>query len=257
MGRTRAGLGHWLSKTPVASLPVRVRSGLAKGARWTMLPHSAYWRGRFELDVDAAVRRLGDLRGQACWDIGAHFGIYTVGLAMAVGPTGQVAGFEPDPVAFAKCGRHVTMNRLAWVRLFQAAVSNTDGRAEMLKYGDFGTTTNHLRYPGEQGVGADVFPIATVALDSLVGRGEIRPPRFVKIDVEGHGVEALRGGFNTIRDRLPWIVMAFHSPDEYAGTRELLSPLGYTVRHCGTDQDYGWPAAYGDTGTDTFLLRRD
>src|SRR6516165_9447744 len=136
----RARIANWGARTPLRNLPVRVRAGLAKGARWTLLPHTAYWRGNTEIEVEAAIRRQGDLRGATCWDLGTHFGIYTVGLAMAVGPTGQVVGFEPDPVSFARCQRHVRMNRLGWVKLYNAAVSSTVGSAVLLLHQGTGAT---------------------------------------------------------------------------------------------------------------------
>ncbi|MSU65186.1 MAG: hypothetical protein EXS38_03585 [Opitutus sp.] len=48
----------------------------------------------------------GDIRGWTCWDLGAHFGLYSVGLARRVGPAGQVAAFEPNPISFARLQRH-------------------------------------------------------------------------------------------------------------------------------------------------------
>jgi FkbM family methyltransferase len=248
-------LGGALGRTPIANWPVRVRAGLAKGARWTLLPYSAYWRGTYEPDVDHAVQQLGDLTGAACWDLGTHYGIYTVGLARAVGPTGQVAAFEPDPVSFARCHRHVIMNGLSWVRMFPVAVSEESGQAELFKYSDFGTPITHLPYEGEKGVGATRVPVRTVALDALVQSGEIRLPRFVKIDIEGHGAKAVRGAVESIREARPWIVMAFHSPEEYEGTRECLETLGYSLFDPSSGRRFGWPARYGTTGRDTFLLR--
>jgi hypothetical protein len=84
-------LSKLLCMTPLQYLPVRVRRGLAKGARWTLLPHYHYWRFGGESDIVAAMKMFGNINGASCWDFGAHFGIYTVGLAMQVGTKGQVA----------------------------------------------------------------------------------------------------------------------------------------------------------------------
>src|SRR5438105_10018315 len=108
-------LRDWICLTPIQYIPVRVKKGLARGAKWTLFPYSAYWRGQTEVDVDVAIRGYGSIRGMTCWDLGAHFGIYTVGMAMAVGRDGQVVGFEPNPASFDRCRRHVRMNRLSWV----------------------------------------------------------------------------------------------------------------------------------------------
>src|ERR1700729_2491433 len=109
-----------ISATPLAYYPVRVRCGLAKGARWTFAPFSANWRyGGAEQDVEAGFAILPNPKGAVFWDFGAHFGIHTVGVAMHIGPGGQVAAFEPDPAAFKRLELHVALNCLTNVRLFE------------------------------------------------------------------------------------------------------------------------------------------
>src|SRR5713226_6755785 len=90
----RRAVGLILRCSRLEYFPVKVRKGIARGARWTLFPYSSYWRGHTEADVEQAIRLHGSIVGAACWDLGAHFGIYAVGMAMAVGATGQVAAFE-------------------------------------------------------------------------------------------------------------------------------------------------------------------
>jgi FkbM family methyltransferase len=249
--RLKGRVGRWLGRTPLRYVPVRVRGGIAKGAWWTLLPYSAYWRGYTEPDVVKSLQQSGDLTGAVCWDLGTHHGIYTVGLALAVGPSGQIAGFEPDPESFARCARHVRMNKLTRVKLFNAAVSDTDGSSELMIYSaGRGTPTSHLAYEDETGVGAVRLRVATVRLDTLVAKGEILPPRLIKVDVEGHGARALAGARETLAAHRPAIVMSFHGSAEYAGTRRLIEPLGY--RACTPEGEaVDWPQ---DTNS-TLLLR--
>jgi FkbM family methyltransferase len=217
-----------LGASPISRWPVRVRKGLAKGALWTAFPYSAYWRGNTEMDVEAAIRLHGSMEGGCCWDLGTHYGIYSVGMAMAVGPRGQVAGFEPDPVSFAKCRHHVEMNKLNWVKLFNAAVSERQGTDRLLCGTYAGSSTSHLRYEDERmPERAETLNITLVTLDSLVERDEIRLADFIKVDVEGHGAKALAGAHRSIVKARPTMVMSFHSELELAGTRRLLEPLGY------------------------------
>ena len=217
-----------LARTPMQYLPVRVRKGLARGAKWTLFPYSANWRGHTEMDIEAAILHHGSLRGRVCWDLGAHFGIYTVGMAFAVGQEGHVYGFEPDPVSFARCRRHVRMNKLDWVTIFNLAVSDSDGARELLVGPNLGAATSHFAYEDEhQNPDERKVQVNLTTLDSLVESGEILPPDFIKVDVEGHGAKALKGAQRTIAAHLPTMVMSFHSLWERDGTRELLDPLGY------------------------------
>jgi len=225
-------LADWgLERTGLGLLPVRVRGGLAAGARWTLYPWTSYWRGTHEPPVQAAMLALGggSIAGWSCWDLGAHFGLYSVGLARRVGPAGQVAAFEPNPRSFARLQRHARMNRLPWLKIFEAAVSEQAGPAEIYTYGDLGSTATHLPYEGEPRQEACTpLAIRTVRLDDLVGAGELRPPDFVKIDVEGHAHRALAGMRETLRRRPPLLIVAIHSAAEWEGTGQLLGALGYS-----------------------------
>jgi FkbM family methyltransferase len=237
----KSALSRWIRKTPFQYIPVIVLKGLAKGARWTAFPESSYWRGTFEPDVQKMVERYGCRRGGCCWDLGAHFGVYTVGMAMAVGPEGEVVGFEPDPVSFKRLQLHVKRNSLEWARLYNVAVSDSEGFSEILLYEGAGTTTTHLAYEDEDVSKVPVrLKVPLVMLDALVERKEIRPPQFIKIDVEGHGARALGGAVKTLTTFKPTIVMSFHSAQEVQGTRRLLEPRGYKAISF-EGQEVSWP----------------
>jgi len=214
----------------VGRFPVRVRSGIAQGARWTLFPWTSYWRGAHEPQVQAAVCGLGggDIRGWSCWDLGAHFGIYSVGLAMRAGPGGQVAALEPNPESFARLELHRRMNALGWLRTYRAAAAARTGTAELLTYGDLGSMTTHLPYPDETvGAGAAPLPVRTLSLDDEVDAGRLRAPQFVKIDVEGSAHGALLGMARSLAASRPVLLVALHDDSEALGVLSVLDPLGY------------------------------
>lgn len=219
---------RFLSLPFISHLPVRVRQGVAEGARWSLFPWTSYWRGTHEQEVQTLVTGLMDWRGKSVWDLGSHFGLFAVGLGRRVGPDGFVAAFEPNPVCFARLQLHLRRNRLDWAHAFQIAASDHAGQERLLLYQRTSTTTGHLLYEGENWDPA--IPSVDVELrplDELVDIGELRLPDFIKIDVEGHGHKAVAGAIRTIRSRRPLMLMGFHSPVEVAGTEELLYPLGY------------------------------
>jgi FkbM family methyltransferase len=215
----------------VGLIPVKVTQGVLKGARWTLYPWRSYWMGTHEPAVQAAISQVGggDVRDWSCWDLGAHFGYYSIALAMRVGPGGQVAAFEPNPVSFARLERHRKMNHLDWLKTYQAAVSDRAGGANLLTYGDLGSTSTHLRYDDEtESARSAPIGIRTLRLDDLVESGELRPPRFIKVDVEGHGHHAAEGMKGTLAKSRPVMIVAFHSKEEVDGVLNVLKPLGYT-----------------------------
>lgn len=194
-----------------------------------MLPFSANWRIGGEKDLAAGLARLHRVEGAVCWDFGAHFGIHTVGMAMQVGASGQVVGFEPDPVAFARLERHVRMNRLANVRLYRAAASDENGEGQLVLHHGAGSTFSHFRYEDEPENPCTVkIGVVKVRPDTLCATGEIRRPDLIKVDIQGHGARALGGCVESIRLSRPVIVLSLHGNSEAIGVRDLLEPEGYT-----------------------------
>jgi FkbM family methyltransferase len=227
--------GAFLRRTGLCYWPVRVKSGVAAGARWTLYPWSSYWRGGFEEELQRELLGLGDISGWCCWDLGAHYGLYSIGLARRTGPSGQVVSFEPNPLSYARLERHRRMNALTWLKPFDSAVSDAPGTAELYTYGDLESTTTHLPYEGET-PGAQCAPVSVrvLRLDDLVAGGGIRAPHFIKIDVEGHAHKALAGARATLAANRPIVIVAFHSDLEANGVHAILDALGYSATRIST-----------------------
>ncbi len=211
--------------------PVKVLCGIARGAWWSIYPYSAYWRrGGADPAIDAVLHRYAALPGIVCWDIGAHYGIYAVGLARAVGPAGRVEAFEPDPVSCRRLLWHRCLNRLSHLHVHPIAASGVTTTARLYQYTKFGDTTSHLPYLNESIESVPYREITTVALDEWVKSGRILPPHFIKIDVEGHAGPALEGMRRTIASARPVVLLAIHSQGEHASARATLGALGYSLQ---------------------------
>lgn len=231
-------LGCVLAVTRLELLPIRVRRGFARGARWSLYPWTSYWRGTHEPAVQQALESLGEIEGWHCWDLGAHYGLYSIALARRVGAAGSVAAFEPNPLSFRRLTYHRKLNRLNNLRLFCAAVSDQIGAAEFYTYGKLESTTTHLPYADETSSSACApITVPLVQLDKLVEQGQLRAPDLIKIDVEGHGHKALAGAAQSIAARRPIIFAALHGNPEATEIRSLLDPLGYTETPIGSSEE--------------------
>lgn len=221
-------LRRLLARSPFARLPVRVRRGIAAGARWSLFPNTAYWRGAHEPLVQARLANLCDWRGRSVWDLGAHYGLFAIGFARRVGPSGHVAAFEPLPENFARLRLHALRNEVPWLRLFPFAVSDQPARLSFILPHGLEATTGHLPYENESlPPAAATLQVPAVRLDDLVAAGALEPPHFIKLDVEGHGHRALRGAAETLRRHRPIVSAGLHSEQELQGLSDLLLPLGY------------------------------
>ena len=219
----------------IQHLPVLILAGPARFSWWTLYPYSSYWRrGGHEPEIAAAIRSLGDLTNKTVWDMGAHFGIHTLGFSKLVGPFGQVAAFEPDPASFERMRLHLRMNRTANTVLIPAGASDRTTSQTLVLNQGVGATTSHVPYPGEQlDSSSRTLLIECVSADELVVAGRIRFPDIIKLDVEGHGGEALAGARSAIQTSKPLIIASTHSPQEAAAIRAVLQPIGYECGRVG------------------------
>jgi FkbM family methyltransferase len=130
--------------------------------------------------------------GATVLDIGANLGAYTVLLAQWVGASGRVHAFEPAPSARAGLTRHLHLNGIRdRVVVHPEAVSDRPGTARFRAVGMQGD--NRL-------LGSDTtdgIDVTTTTIDEFCSASAIRPS-FIKLDVEGAELQALRGARSTI-----------------------------------------------------------
>lgn len=164
--------------------------------------------------------------GMRAIDVGASFGVYTIAMARAVGPGGRVWAFEPTPATADFLQRNLDLNLCANVALRRAAVSDRAGELP------FAVGANsELNAVAVDGAGAlDVMQVSAVTLDRSAAKEGWEEIDFIKLDVEGHELEAIRGGAEFLAARSPLIMLEIK-----AGARidfRALGPLsgmGYAI----------------------------
>jgi len=177
--------------------------------------------GVYEPAETAFVKKV--LRpGQVFVDVGAHIGYYSTLAAMLVGPEGKVFAFEPCPVNYALLERNIEPYS-GTVRTYPLAVSDAAGYAT-LYLSDENSGDHRLAYMPER----DSLFIRTIALDDFDPlRGE--EVGFLKIDVQGHEYEVLKGALRILTDSEDIMGLVEFSPEllRLAGVepRDVLSLL--------------------------------
>lgn len=215
----------------LGNFPVTVRSGFNKGMKWTFFPWTSYWRGTHETSLQAAIQRTPNLKGKCCWDLGAHYGFYSIGFSNLVGSAGHVFAFEPSISAFDKLEKHKSLNSLEQLTIFNAAVSDISGTKELLRYDSQESTTSHFAFSEESTENVPFrAEVMTYALDDLVRDEKLLLPNVIKIDVEGHGHMALKGGIESILRSRPLIYMGVHCREEKQAIEDLLLTAGYIAQ---------------------------
>ncbi len=200
-----------------ADLIVPIMHGPLRGSKWIVgSAHHACWLGIYELEKQKRI--AGELKpGSVFYDVGANVGLYSL-LAARAGPAGKTYAFEPLPKNAWYLRRHLELNGIHSVKLFELAISDRVGTDHFYETGD--RAMGHLAADGSP-------PVRTETLDSLLKKEEILPPDYLKLDIEGAELRALQGARECIQRHRPVIFLATHGREVHAGCCQLLESCGY------------------------------
>ncbi len=168
--------------------------------------------------------------GDTAVDVGANKGAYLYWMRRAVGATGSVVAFEPQP-GLAHYLEAVAA-RMRWnnVDVRECALSDASGRRVLRVPGWIGSPGASLEPKVEGGQGRDV----EVAIDTLdrqiAGAARVA---LVKVDVEGHELAVFRGAARTLAAFRPALLFESEARhlaaggDGVAEVFRFLEGLGY------------------------------
>lgn len=167
-----------------------------------------YRYGFFEPDLTKIVMKY--LKpGQTFFDVGTHFGYYSMLASKIVGNEGQVHGFEPTigtyKIVDSNLGlkSNVTLNNVAaW------------SEETTLKFTDYGVQWSAFNslYGAklDNSIVAKMSPndydVKAISIDRYVDESGVRPD-FIKIDAENAEYDILKGMTTTLRDIRPIITL--------------------------------------------------
>jgi FkbM family methyltransferase len=216
-------LGKFL-RYPLRLLPtelvVPVLRGPLRGSKW-IVGSSLHgcWLGSFEYEKQRRV--ASELKpGSVFYDIGANVGLYSLLAGRLVTP-GKIYAFEPLPRNVWYLRRHLELNRIENVEVFELAVSDRSGSAFLEE-----TACRLMGRLAREGS----IHVRTATLDSLLLEERISPPDVIKMDIEGAELLALRGASECIQRYRPVIFLATHGREAHQACCELLESWGYDCR---------------------------
>ena len=218
---------RWL-ENGVLRVPQGYAGGLAFDMRWLPISHAhvgSIAGGNLESAVqEAMVRHLG--RGGVFYDIGANLGFFSLLGGHLAGLTeGRVYAFEAAPDNVEAIRINAALNRIGNVEVLAVAVADRSGRGRLQVVDD--QSWSKLVEYGEHPFTEQVIDVELVAIDDLVGSGELAPPTVVKIDVEGAELAVLAGMRETIARHRPAIICELH--DTHAAFVDAMAEQGYRV----------------------------
>lgn len=139
-----------------------------------------------ESALEMYFRHFRPAPGDLVFDVGANCGVSTFHFSQAVGPTGKVFAFEPDPANYEFLVRNIERHRLANVVPVKQAISGSNGMADFHSEGTLGSGLS--RYASRPSLGT-VEQVETITLARACA--EYGTPSFLKMDIEGAEVGVL------------------------------------------------------------------
>jgi FkbM family methyltransferase len=158
-------------------------------------------------------------------DIGANIGYFTLIMAKQAK---QVHAFEPETRNFEILKKNVELNHLSNVKLHKVAVAETRAKTT-LHLCDIGRGMHRI-YPS-QWCKEGITEVETVSIDDIIEDAD-----FIKMDIEGAELGALKGMIKLLKKRNTTMIMEFHPPsiEEYgAKPRDIynfMTSLGYDIK---------------------------
>jgi len=173
-------------------------------------------------------------KGDVIVDVGAGRGEDTLTFSRAVGPTGRVIAIEAHPQSFAMLKSFCRLNKLSNVTAVHVALMDKPGSVEMAE-AESSWQENAIR--ADRRMSGVVVPAVT--LDDLCERQHIKNISFLKMNIEGAEVQALKGMKATMA-RIRQICVACHDFRADVGHGEELRTRSYVERSL---QGYGFTIA--------------
>lgn len=210
-----------IARLPLLLVPresiVPILRGKLRGRRWIVGSgiHRC-WLGFYEHKkqelISEAVRP-----NTVFYDVGANVGFYTLLSSVLVGE-GKVFAFEPLLRNLEYLKRHIALNQIQNVEVLELAIADENSTAlfEIEPTGSMGCLSS----------GGQVR-VQTASLDFLLAQGKILPPNYIKVDIEGAELRALKGAEQCIRQYRPEIFLATHGPEIHSECCRLLDGWGY------------------------------
>lgn len=143
--------------------------------------------------------------GEVFWDVGANVGYFTLLAAACLKNTGQVAAFEPGSEAFARLAENISLNPFTNIVPCRLAAADREGEAVLYARPGLADGRANIFRPGEGQVPGERVP--TVTLDRWRQDQGCPGPHFVKLDVEGAELAALKGAARTLASFAPLLLV--------------------------------------------------
>lgn len=197
--------------------------------------------GNLAHDRDAIPKICSHLKpGFNVLDIGANIGSHSIAYSQAVGPTGRVWAFEPNPKTYEALAYNMAKFCPDNVKCMRVGLSDQPGVFRIKQSENVGAS---MLFPLDEENAAQAETTVVTLDDVFLEDCGVRID-FLKADVEGYESRVLRGGERLIRRDKPimWIevnasALVLQGTTDNDLIIQIMS-LGYTLHPTGNSPQY-------------------
>ncbi len=163
-------------------------------------------------------------KGQVIVDIGANIGIFTVKAAKEVGESGKIIAIEPEKRNLEFLKKNIEANNLNNVIIIPEGVWSKRTAKKLFLRG-VGGHSFFRRSKSYEDINLDT-------LDNILKDLNIEKINFIKMDIEGAEIEALRGANTTLKKKTSLAIAGYHKINgipTYKAILSLLKNKGFSV----------------------------
>jgi FkbM family methyltransferase len=147
-------------------------------------------------------------RGAVVVDAGARIGAFTAKVSAALGEEGRIIAIEPEPRNFACLRKNIETNNLKNVAAIQKALWSQKQRLSIFISGN--AAAHSVYHDAFYSSTSNSISVEADTLDDILQELDITSVDFIKMDIEGSEIEALKGMRKVLESQVQLSVAAYH-----------------------------------------------
>ena len=180
---------------------------------------------------------LNKMHNKIIIDVGSHIGYHTLGFSNMVGNDGKVYAIDPNPFNLDRLAKIKDRNSIENIYIKNVALSDRIGKAQFA----FSPNVDNMTSSGGYIKGSDTplndivykkagfinKTVRVITLDNLISEDKYKEIALLKIDVEGHEANVLRGCVNILKQGAPIVLVEIHTIKAMYDVSEFIHQIGY------------------------------
>ncbi len=191
------------------------------------------YQTKANLDLEMHLLKRLNIEGSIAIDVGANGSNWSFWLSELVGRKGKVIAFEPHPYYFKATKFSILLSFRRNITLLKSALGSEKSIIKLVIKENNKLLTYRSRILGanENKKNIETSNVEINTLDNFLLNKKINNISIIKIDVEGHEFNVLKGAINTIKKHLPILIFELNLNEDvitkYTEIYKLINSFNY------------------------------